>query len=70
MLTVCLYLSFFVLLLFFFISVFFRLDVISEMLMYILIAWIGIVPLIVIYIDAKKYEQNKANIEKKKNNAN
>lgn len=70
MLTVFLYLSFFVVLLFFFITVFFRLDVLSEMIMYSLIAWLGIVPLIVIYIDARKYEQNKAKIEKKKNNAN
>ncbi|WP_010630480.1 hypothetical protein [Sporolactobacillus vineae] len=70
MLTVFLYLSYFALLLVFFISVFFRIDVLSALLMYAVIAWLCIVPLIVIYIDAAKYEQKKSRIEKKKNNMN
>lgn len=70
MLTVFLFLSYFVLLFIFFISVFFRIDVLSSILMYSMIAWLCIVPFIVIYIDARKYELKKSKIEKKKNNMN
>jgi hypothetical protein len=67
MLSTLLYLSYFVLLLFFFISVVFRNDVLSDLLMYSMIAWLCTVPLIVIYIDARQYEQKKARLEKKNN---
>ncbi|RYL93009.1 hypothetical protein EWI07_07855 [Sporolactobacillus sp. THM7-4] len=60
MLTVLLYLSFFGLLFFFFVSVSFRLDFLSSAIMYAMIFWFLVVPITVVYIEEKNYEMKKA----------
>lgn len=64
MLTVFLYLSYFLVLFLFFIFVFFRIYFFAALMMYTLITWICTMPFIVFYIAAKKYEMDKTKSQK------
>lgn len=60
MINVCLFLSYFVFLILFFIFTVMRMNLVATILIYILILFPNTVPLIVIFIEQSKVEKKKA----------